>query len=86
MNEEKKIDEKDLEGVAGGFVGTDKYSESEYDQVGIKYTYNIFSRDTYNFDGLYVNQATAEELVYFHRCMGRKPTAEELKVIMDRNT
>ena len=90
MEEEKKdvqetsgqpINDEDIGKVAGGYVGSDKYTIEEYSRAGVTWEHNTWSKDRYFFRGEKINQACAEDVTDFFFKHGRQCTDAEFDLL-----
>ena len=50
------LEDEAVENAAGGWAGSDKYTQGEYCQAGVKWTHRLIGAD------IYINIATGEEI------------------------
>lgn len=63
---DKIIKDSNLENVAGGYPGHDKYSSSEYSKAGVSWVHHVFKKDEYYFNGHKISQDVAEEIADYY--------------------
>lgn len=76
---DKIVVEDDLDGVAGGYLGHDRFSAKEYSEAGVVWIHNILKKDQYFFDSYKISQAIAEGITDYYQETGKKLTLEEVK-------
>ena len=88
MGEEKKVvtnldevKEDELEKVAAGYVGSDKYTIEQYSEAGVTWEHNIWSKDRYFIHGKKITQDWAEKITGKYYALGRQLTRAELIVM-----
>lgn len=59
----EKIEMAELESVTGGTFTPNKYSKSEYHEVGICTEYNIIAEDRFKIMGVFITYETANKIV-----------------------
>lgn len=57
-----EVDEQNLDTVAGGYVGPEKYTAAEYNKAGVGWQHNIWSKDKYWYGGKPISQKDAEKI------------------------
>lgn len=57
-----EVDEQNLDSVAGGYVGKDKYTAGQYNEAGVSWQHNIWSKDKYYYKGKPISQKEAEKI------------------------
>ena len=55
-NHYNELDLEQISNVSGGYVGSDKYNQSEYNKYGISHQHNIWSKDKYWLNGKEISQ------------------------------
>lgn len=71
--EVQKLDDDVLEVAVGGYrVGKDKHSITEYNEAGVTWERNTFSKDKYYFDGKKISQSDAEAIATAYKFGMRK--------------
>jgi len=81
VKSQRKLSDDELDAVAGGYVGHDKYSFEEYNQAGVSWRHNISSKDKYVVRGVEITQSQAEKVVEAYRLKGSPLTDLELRLI-----
>lgn len=77
----EEVKEEEAKRVAGGYVGSDKYTFEEYSKAGISWEHNIWSFDRYFIRGAKIDQSLAETIVDKYLILGRPLTDDELRVL-----
>jgi len=76
-----ELSDDELGAVAGGYVGSDKYTFEEYNEAGVSWRHNISSKDKYVIRGVQITQKQAEMVVEKYRLKGSPLTDLELRLI-----
>lgn len=61
-NETVELNDEELEKAAGGWAGSDKYTEREYKLAGITWIHHTIGADRYFYNGHDITQEEAERI------------------------
>ena len=77
----EEVKEEEARKVAGGYVGSDKYTLEEYSWAGVSWEHNFWTRDRYFVRGAPIDQEMAEKIVVMSLQRGRPLKDDELRAI-----
>ena len=75
--ESKELNQEEMENVAGGTFNDNKYSDSEYESVGITVVKHTIARDEFWWKGTNIYHGNANRVVEFYKKTGRIPDSVE---------
>lgn len=79
--EGKKLEDEQTEEAAGGFAGSDKYTQQEYSKAGVSWQHSVFKKDSYYVLGVKITQDQAELITEKALRLGRPLTRDELIIL-----